>query len=203
MKVCPFRKGQRRAAYAFLPKLQVVLQVSNVVLSPQLSRSQRRFWHGCHIWVLSSRGVSVPKLIEESARQVPWVTLCDSNRSTKHFLEPWALPVARHTPILLLEASLEDACAAYIKSELFAEGTQKIDLTAHVDGDAAVSDGLDETVNVCHTCTSNVPVFNTVLVLRAVAAVFVLSFEGGLSRYITGKNLWCILEAVVAVTRRQ
>ena len=77
---------------------------------------------------------------------------------------------------MLLEASLEDACAAYIKFELFAEGTQKIDLAAHVDGDAAVRDGLDEAVNVRHTCTPNVPVFNTVLVLRALAAVFVLGF---------------------------
>ena len=139
-------------------------------------------------------------MIEESARQVPWVTLSDSNRSTKHLLEPWALPVTWHTPILLLETSLEDVCAADIKLELFAEGTQEIDLAAHVDGDAAVSDGLDDTVNVCSTRTPNIPVFNTVLVKWALAAVFVLSLQRGLSRYIIGKNLWCILEAEVAVT---
>ena len=108
MKVCPFCKSQRRAADALLPKLQVVLQENYVVLSPQLGRSQRRFWHVHHIWVLSSRGVSIPELIEESARQVPWVALCDSYRSTKHLLEPRALPVTRHTAILLLEAFLED-----------------------------------------------------------------------------------------------
>ena len=200
MEVCPFCKSQSRAAYALLPKLQVVFQVNNVVLSPQLGRSQSRFWHGCHIWVFSSRGVCVPVLIEESARQVPWVTLSDSNRSTKHLLEPWALPVTWHTPILLLETSLEDVCAANIKLELFAEGAQEIDLAAHVDGDAAVSDGLDDTVDICSTRTPNVPVFNTVLVKWALAAVFVLSLQRGLSRYTIGKNLWCILEAEVAVS---
>ena len=95
---------------------------------------ERRLGHVRHVWITCAdcaRKVTI--LIIDCADKVPRIALGETFRSTEHFLESCALPVAWETTSrLFLERFLENRSEANGFIVLVAKGSQKVDLTIDI-----------------------------------------------------------------------